>query len=141
MSKKTIRNLMLLGIILILAVVVYVYKGGRKYSSDRLMSGVITEIKGESIVVKGLVSTSDQHHKEVKTWEFSLNDQTVYNKTELKRPAGIEPGQVFTPEKQTGPGSRSDLKVDMQTGLLISDENLFVKDRAIIKEINYEIFN
>ncbi len=112
------------------------------FSSE--MTGRIIEVKGDSIVVAGVVKSLDPSgiRQEDKTVEFRITPQTVLrNNAIVITLEQVKSGKTFTPKTETRPGNTSQLTVDMRITKILSQENLFDSDRAIAIEINYATYD
>ncbi len=144
MDKKIIIGLVVLG--LLGAALFYVKFPGyfiKPENFSNQISGQITEVKNGSIVVDGIVKSSDPEGKrqEKKIIEFKITPETLLKKTALVigeqklRPDGSS--EPFTPEKKEMQGRSSDLTPNTTITLLKSKENLFNTNNATALEINY----
>lgn len=103
------------------------------------MDGQIIEVKSDSIVVKGMLKSSDPKIKEIKTIEFTFIPQTFFIKTLYIVPKNIKPGVPYTPETKKEQGTKSDLTVGKSISLRSSDNLLDIVHPTALT-INYEMF-
>lgn len=138
MNKRLIWALVLIVTLVVVFVFFYYFK---KQPASYKMTGQVTEVKSDSIVVKGTVEVlveSQLSTKENRTIEFVITPETVFNKTAYIIPKNIKNGVTFTPETVKSFGAKSDLTPGLAVQLE-SRDNLFDLDNASILNINYEI--
>lgn len=136
-----VRKILLL--VFLLTVLILVLSWDRFFNQASAiyeMSGKIIEVKNGSIVVEGVVESSDPNisRQENRTIEFKIIDETILKKNAIViTVAQINSGESFQPETRIRPGAISDLAVDMRVFKIESKDNLFIETKAVAAEINY----
>lgn len=108
------------------------------------MRGSIIKVKGNSIVVEGVVESSDSKgsNHEDRTVEFEINQSTVLtSRTIVITQENIESGQSFQPKTEDRPGVFSDLTEGVGIIRIESKDNLFKTDKATALEIIYTSYD
>ena len=104
-----------------------------KPSFSEVMTGNITRVDSGSIVVTGVINTSEIQHQENKTVEFKINPQTVFSKTvTVVDKVTKNPIRTYSTK-----GSVSGLVVGLAPVEVRSRENLFVTDKATAISVHY----
>lgn len=99
------------------------------------MSGTITEVKGNSIVVEGLVGNKN------KSITFAMTSETILkNSSRTITLEQMKSGKPFVPKYEEKVGKMSDFTVNLKIDKIRSQENLLVANNAIATEIDYATF-
>jgi len=121
--------------------------GGRlnifhKQDSSYIITGQVVQVNSNSVVVQGTVNDPVANEYKARVINFTVTSATVFTKTLYTADLSAQkPGVPFTPQKKDMPGSFSDLKPKMQVVRLESDRDLFTSNTAVIKSINYSVYD
>lgn len=138
-----IKKIGILAIILgLLGIILFFYKS---FKADTIyeISGLVTEVKNNAIVVTGAVGSlnPEDTHKEEKTIEFSVTSATVLiNHLVAITSDQIKSGESFSPKIEVKPGAVSDLVINTRIRVK-SKNNLFANNKATAVEISYILYD
>lgn len=130
--------LILVGLTFLIA---YKYFQKAQYS-NQMVSGTIKGVKNGSIVVEGLVRSSDSSNPVDKktTIEFFITPQTILKKSVISATTEqIRSGKPFHPTTTITTGATSDLAESISIFKIMSKDDLFSADNATAIEIDYII--
>lgn len=140
-KNKVILIVMLIGALAVVSLVYYQMDWqGDAGKQTYIMRGQIVEIKGDSIVVKGIIGVSNiVGGEEEKTIEFKLARATTYKKqAHVVTRTMIEEGpDLFVSSTEEQLGVRSDINTETKIIHILSDDNLFESSIATANEIYY----
>lgn len=110
--------------------------------SNQMVNGTVKGVKDGSIVVEGLVRSSDpqNHFDKKRTIEFAITSQTILKKSIIRATIDqIKSGKPFHPETVIATGTISDLAEGIDIFKITSKDNLLSAEKAIAAEIYYVI--
>lgn len=134
MNKKII---IILSILVVLVVAGLWFLGSFEKVSNRMGSGIVLEVKENSILAQGFLEAEGQDKKVVNV-EFVITEKTVFKKTSLlidiEKYAGKGP---FTPEMVTKDSSFSEIKPKVRIEYIKTNDKLVDGGTAEALEIHY----
>jgi hypothetical protein len=153
------RNIILIVILVLVFVALFYYFSPSDITEPQLsdpelsdsdflyeMSGSITEVKTNSIIVEGTIKSSnpEDNYSEgqyIESIEFEITPETKFIKSEIVITAEqILSEEEFTPETRQKEGNMSDLASGVEIFWVKSKNNLYTDNRAIATEIHYFIY-
>lgn len=99
------------------------------------MSGTVTKVEKDSIVVEGLVGSKN------KSITFIITPETILrNSSRTITAEQMKSGKSFVPKFEQKAGIISDFTVNLKIDKIKSKENLLITNNTIATEIDYAIF-
>ena len=155
--NKKITIILLVSALILLKVFTYLFLGHSKQlwvpiptvnpnivsiRNNEITNGQVTQVKSKSIIVSGVVNSSDNNNKP-KTIEFIITSETILKKTLTTLPDALtiaNPNSpAYSPKIEQMKGATSDLKVGTILTLIQSKDNLSVVSKTTATEIDYII--
>ncbi|MBI2062256.1 MAG: hypothetical protein HYT64_00985 [Candidatus Yanofskybacteria bacterium] len=150
MNKKTVFILSIPALIILALLAFLFFSGNLSKKNNQTvgysiqMNGKIKEVKTGSIVIEGVVKSTDPVHPstENRTIEFVITGDTILkNSMIVFAQEQLDSGKSFSPEIKSLVGKVTDLKTGLSLRIIRGRENLFKVNKTMAIEVDYITYN